>query len=281
MRRLLLPLGCAALFTACAAEEEAAPGAASVITDVSASSVVIGETLEFFGEGFVPEDRLTDPDAELQVHLRGTFAARDGERVPVDLHLPAAFNAIDARHQILTVRRFGPYANPFTGDARLGRFEGKASVVRETDEGLVSEGKATSMTLDVEPSILIESFEPIEAECGAPAVRALAGMPYHMRVRVAGLKAVSFKYELSGVNANDGVTTVVHGPYGSPTDFDELGIDEAVLFNPVPEDMQSYISAVRVIARDANGATVETALPVPVHRPIEVRYGGEYALAEL
>ena len=32
---------------------------------------------------------LEDFDRTMAIHLRGTFAARDGERVPVDLHLPA------------------------------------------------------------------------------------------------------------------------------------------------------------------------------------------------
>ena len=35
-----------------------------------------------------------------------------------------------------------------------------------------------------------------------------------------------------------------------------------------------------IIAEDADGRRTETALPVSVHRPIEVRYGGKYELAQ-
>ena len=48
----------------------------------------------------------------------------------------------------------------------------------------------------------------------------------------------------------------------------------------VPEELQSYISGVRIVAYDDEGGSVETALPIGVHRPMEVIYDGRFEIAE-
>ncbi|MCB9541938.1 MAG: hypothetical protein H6703_05760 [Myxococcales bacterium] len=283
MRTRLLALSLCAALAGCADEDPPATAGPPVITEVSSSALVVGETVEFFGTGLLPEDGA----AEHRLRFTGTFEADDGERVPVDFAIAVAANAEQGNaaapgRDVLTWRRFGPYHNPFTGDARIGTFRGDVRAIRTDEDGLTTEGRPAPVVLTVEPSVMIERFEPLDADCGAPALRALAGLPYRLHVRVAGLRATRFVYELDGVNANPGVTRIEHDfGRGNPVAVDVLGEDEAILFDPVPSDTQFYVSGVRVIAIDDEGKSVETAMPVGVHRPIEVRYGGEYALAEL
>lgn len=138
----------------------------------------------------------------------------------------------------------------------------------------------TPVELEVLPSILIEAFAPLDVECSAPAFRALAGIPYHLRVRAVGLKAVRFEYGVAEIGGQPGLTRFVHDFAGVPVSEDELGPDEAILFNPVPDDEQLYATGVRVLASDAAGHTVETAFPVTVHRPVEVVNDGKREPAE-
>ncbi len=280
-----LPSACIALVAAlaglagCAEEEAVAPGT-PVITDVSSQAIVVGETLEFFGRDILPDD--IGDDARFTLRFAGDFETIDGDVLPVAYTIGAAYNAEEDGRQILTVRRFGPFHNPFTGDARIGIFRGEVTAIREEADGLLVEGQPAPVHLEIEPSISIEMFQPMDAKCDAPAVRALAGLAYQMRVRVSGLKPTRYIYELNNINGESGVTRIDHDfGRGNPIADDLLGFDEAILFNPIPEQQQSYVTAIRVIAVDDEGRTVETALPISVHRPFEVRYGGEYEIAEL
>ena len=45
--------------------------------------------------------------------------------------------------------------------------------------------------------------------------------------------------------------------------------------------MQFYVTDIRVIATDDSGRSVETAIPLTVHRPIEVRFTGEQEVAQI
>ncbi len=276
----LLALGAAlACLAGCAEDDAVAPGT-PVITDMSSNAVVVGETLEFFGQAFLPDD--AEDGARFRLRFVGTFTTVDGDTVPVDFAIGAAYNAEENGRQILTWRRFGPFHNPFTGDARIGTFTGEVSAIREEADGLFVEGLPAEVALEVQPSIAIEMFQPMDAKCDAPAARALAGLAYQMRVRVSGLKPTRFIYELNNINGQSGVTRIDHDfGRGNPIADDLLGYDEAVLFNPIPEGQQSYVTAIRVIAVDDEGRTVETAMPISVHRPFEVRYGGAYEIAEL
>jgi hypothetical protein len=265
----------------CADETEAPEVGTPVISGVSAQSIVIGETLEFFGADFLSDE--DGMEAIIRLQFTGQFEGADGTMTPVNLQLLGVHNEeADTGRQILTIRRFGPYHNPFTRDARVGTFRGDVQVVRESDNGTVVTGSKSPLILNIEPSISILGFEPYDAECGAPAVRALAGMLYKMKVRVAGFRAVKFVYELNNVNGFPANTPlVVTHDIGAVVAEDDLGLDEGVMFNPVPSDTQFYVSGIRVTAYDADGKTVETAMPISVHRPIEIRYGGEYELAEV
>ena len=250
------------------------------VDEISSAEVVVGETVEFYGQGF-----LGGSDGTTRLRFTGTFTASDGSAEAVQFAITPALAGEDGpegeARQILTWGRFGPFANPFTGDARHGVFSGEVLPEVTAADGTIATGQPLELELKVSPHLVLEAFEPMEASCGAPAMRAFPGVPYALRVRAVGIKATRFVYELSKVNGADGVASFEHDfGRGNPVANDVLGLDEPVVFNPISPAHQSYVSAVRILAYDDDGNAVETALPISVHRPIEVVYGGSYELAE-
>lgn len=281
----------AGALAACATEQDLGASGPRV-ESTSSAVVVVGQTLDFTGTGFLSAD-----EGVSRLRFEGSFIDAYGTQSPVALTITPLFGgelsagdasgaqasggAESAARRVLTWSRVGPFKNPFTGDARHGLFQGAVQVINERADGVVDLGPAVPMNLSIGPSISIEALEPIDADCGAPAPRALPGVPYRLRVQVSGLAATRYVYVLSEVNAQEGLTTFEHDFGASPTNTDELGErSELVVFNAVPDDMRSYIASLRVIAYDASGASVETALPLSVHRPIEVIYDGKLELAE-
>ncbi|MGB0647461.1 MAG: hypothetical protein ACPGQS_09825, partial [Bradymonadia bacterium] len=239
-----------------------------VISDVSTYAVVVGETIEFYGANFSKDSE----DDQIKLRFEGTFRSLDGSEQPVDLWVTPSINkeAGEDGRDILTWRRVGPFTNPFTNSATVGQFVGYVTAVRQQQSGDWSSSEPRPFELDVEPSIIIESFQPIDADCTAPAARILAGHAYQMSVRVAGFAATKFIYEISEIRATDGISTIIHDYEGQVVDSDGIGEREAVIFNPIADDTQFYVAGIRIIAEDADGRRIETALPVSVHRPIEV-----------
>ncbi len=283
-----LPFGCGdkisdeegAIVAPAQTEERVTP----LVEATSHSRVSIGQTLELFGQGFIKERQ-----GSTQVRFEGTFYEAIGPSsqltnpTPVSLTLNPVYGGVElggAERKILTIPRVGPFSNPFTRDARPGRFTGTVQVINTYNDGFRDAGPQVPMNLDIGPSIVIEELRPFHAECGAPAVRVFAGLPYVLKVRVGGIRANRFIYEFNRVNGDPSITTFDH-IVSSVTDVDAVGeSSEIVVFNPIPEDQQSYITGVRVMAFDEEGHYAETALPIGVHRPIEVVYDGKYELAE-
>jgi len=242
--------------------------------------VKVGQTLEFFGRGFLKKSLGVS-----QLRFEGVFTDRLGLESSVDLSVTPLYGGqeIDGHERkILTWPRVGPFRNPFTRDERNGVFRGTVQVINSYDDGFVDSGPAIPLNLEIAPSIVIERFEPIHADCGAPALRVFPGVPYRMAVKVGGVSATRFIYEFNQINGDEGITTFDHDfGEGQVTSGDEVGASsEIIVFNPIPEDLQSYVTGVRVIAYDDEGNFTETALPIGVHRPIEVTYDGSYELAE-
>ncbi len=277
MTRRYLPF--LVLLAACAerAEEELPTGPR--IQALSTQRIVLGEGVSLYGYNLDPDAR-----GEARVVFEGTYTSDDGTN-PVNLAIPAFFDGyLDTAGEhfdVLTIQRLGPFDNPFSEADRPGVFRGKIAAEIVAQDGTVSRDEAPNeLDLEIGPSLVVEAFEPIEASCGAPALRALAGVPYKLTVRPVGIKAVSFRYTISNVNGAPGVVDFEH-TLGAPVATDTLGESEAVVFNPIPDSEQFYVAAIRVVATDAEGFSVETALPMTVHRPIEVVYGGHYELAQL
>ncbi len=285
---LSVPLAALGLALALGCAEDADPPAGFQVTSLSTDTLVIGETVEvrvIDPEALHPDQRSVLADAEaITLQFEGRFFTDDGQVEDVAWAVSPIYDGLvegeDALLHALRLSRFGPFGNPFSESDRPGTFEGTVGFVAELSDGVVVESNGkTPVTLDVGPSIVIERFEPLEAGCGAPALRALAGLAYQMDVRAVGIKPVRFIYQVSRVNDAPGTVEFVHD-FNGPTDRDSLGVDEAIIFNPIPADQQFYAAGIRVIAEDAEGRQVETALPMSVHRPIEIVHSGKRELAE-
>ncbi len=276
----------AAGFVGCADDASTHADGPSV-TEVSESRLVVGQTFSVYGDNFLASD-----EGENRIHLRGQYKNDDGTTNDVDFTLAPIYDGPvtlkdGSQHEALRVNRFGPFANPFS--QRPGTFTGKMSVIAHPkDSAEETEGEASDVTIEVAPSLHIDLLEPIQANCGAPALRALAGVPYRLQVTPSGIAAVKFEYTFTNVNGVD-VYPYMPPAYESPVASDLVGpprqpqdgvIYQMIVFNDVPDDTQSYVSVIRAKAIDAEGNSVETALPITVHRPLEVRYSGELELAE-
>ena len=266
------------LMLGCAEPPKALTG--PTITAISAQQIVLGETVEFFGHDF-----LVDGEGTTRVRFEGTFYATDGNVIPVHHDFAVAFNGEEVEgelRQVIALLRFGPFNNPFTDDARIGTFTGKVRPVTEDNDALVTEGKALETTIAIGPSIAIEAFQPLDADCGAPVLRALPGIAYRLQARATGIKAVRYVYDISNVNGESGVTRFEQ-VYDQPPPSDVIGVDAStgpIIFNEIPDDARFTVAVIRITAYDANGDSAETVLPITVHRPIEVAYDGKVELAE-
>jgi hypothetical protein len=252
------------------------------VTGVSKKRVVVGETLEFYGHGFLNGDAGTT-----RLRFQGEYVDDLGhhKRVPSFTVTPLPDGTLgdgDDAQQVLRWSRFGPFANPFDDEDRPGIFDGFVVAENVDAHGVVTpDTDPERVQIEVLPSLIVDELQPLGAQCKAPALRILAGIPYHLTVRAVGMRPVRFEYELSSVNGTDGAVRFTH-EYSAdgPVTSDTLGQDEAILFNPVADADQFYVTGIRVVATDAEGRTVETALPITVHRPIEVVYGGRREMAE-
>ena len=249
------------------------------ITGLSNQNLVIGETLNLYGRNLRP-----GPDEKTRIRFIGTFEADDGSAETVDYVLEPIFDGYeddsDVSREVLRISRFGPFGNPFSANDRPGIFRGRvvAEKIDSTGRG-VRDTDPRDAHIEIGPSIIVDTFAPIDAACSAPALRGLTGLPYVVRVRAVGIKAIQFEYRITNVNGQTGASFFVHD-YDGPAAGDTLGDIEPVIFNPVDDAEQSYVSLVHVIARDAEGREVESLLPFSIHRPIEVVYDGTFEMAE-
>ena len=118
-------------------------------------------------------------------------------------------------------------------------------------------GQPTEITLEIKPSVVITRLEPVlgmnedgslrSAECGAPALRAIGGLPYMIEVEVAAFEPEYFIYEFTNINGNPGWTKFTHQAAGK---VDRLGDptwpsyipnengmnQEIVVFNPLTKN---------------------------------------------
>lgn len=275
-----------ALLAGCAASETSEITGPRVL-GLSNADVVVGESLGLYGKN------LSFDDTRTRITFSGVYRTDDGRQNPVRLTFsPEADGQLELdgeMYDAIRLPRFGPFENPFTDSDRPGTFDGQIIAETEDADGIVTrDAKPLRMALSVGPSLIVETFAPVmfpeeggvePVECGAPALRALGGVPYYMKVRPVGIKAVRFEYEFSRINGHDGAVWFDHEP-GQVVATDVIGDVEMIMFNEVPPDERFYVAGIRVVAYDADGNSVETAMPMTVHRPIEIEYDGNYEMAE-
>jgi hypothetical protein len=234
----------------------------------STHELVIGQTVEVFTQTL---------DTEADSHrlmFEGLFRNDLGDVENVLVGQSVLFDGqveLDGQdYQVLRLSRFGPFGNPFSDQNRPGTFEGTVTILSVSKDGQQTETQSSSnVELKVGPSIVIEEFQPIDAQCGNPALRALPGLAYRLQVRAVGIKPVRFIYQVDRINGAEGTVEYVHN-FEAPVDADAIGDSEPIIFNQIQDNEQFYATGIRVIAEAADGQRVETALPMTVHRPLEV-----------
>lgn len=132
--------------------------------------------------------------------------------------------------------------------------------------------ESSIVDIDIAPSAIIKSF------CASPQCETLSGNVVQNTVntvKVSFFKIAPVKIEYLVATPYD--TYNFEHVYTSPVDEDILN---NLVFNSVPEEVESYINSITVKAYDEEGNIVETSLPFRVVRPIEVKHFGAYELAE-
>jgi len=257
----------------------ATPDSGPVVRDLSTTSVVLGETIFFYGNNF----RRGGDEGVTRLTFNGVYAGDDGSSTDAQFSFEPLFDGKAKRgsdeYEVLRWSRFGPFRIPFAADLRVpGLFRGEIIATNVLVDGTQnSTSEPATFELRVEPSVAIEELQPIIADCGSPALRGLAGMAYRMQVRAIGLTPTNFSYTINEINGQSGPTTIGHAAYG-PTDV--LGELEPFVLNRVPDDVASYVTDIRVVATSEDGRVVETALPFTVHRPLEFYYDGTLGVAQ-
>ena len=136
------------------------------IVEADRTSVVLGETLYFTGRDLLsPEEGIT------RLNFVGTFIGRSGTRTAVDTTITPLYDGQDADLHVLRLSRVGPFAHPFAPgpEAEPGEFDGQVYVVSVPNEAMPPWCGSRFQT-DHRPSIAIETWEPVLADCGAPAL---------------------------------------------------------------------------------------------------------------
>jgi hypothetical protein len=174
----LLVLICSLITIGCASTDEEYENKTASALGVSSNSLVVGETLEIY-----VKDLSSDNGTDFQLMFAGQFFADDGSVTDVRVTQRAILDGVLTRgaedFQVLRLSRFGPFGNPFSETDRPGRFEGTVAVQQADETGqLATLRPPQPIELTVEASIIIDEFQPIKADCGAPALRAFAGLAY-------------------------------------------------------------------------------------------------------
>lgn len=129
-----------------------------------------------------------------------------------------------------------------------------------------------SININLLPSIVINSLCHT-TDCNVLSGNVIGNLTQKLTVSVLGFKATKFIYV---VNQEKEPVEFIH-EYNSPTEFDYV---DNLIFKMPDEDTSYYLTSILVIARDNEGNEIQNILPVKVVRPIEVRYNGQYKLAQ-
>jgi hypothetical protein len=205
--------------------------------------------------------------------------------------------------EVLRWNRFGPWHVPFGVSNKPGTFKGTVTPLNEAEDGETYRGEPTEVQLEVKASIIVKRLEPITAweedravtpGCGGPALRGIGGLAYILEFEAMGFEPEYWFVDISGVNGVEG-TFSVNGPangqsvvVGDP--FANTSLPSCaestssfrcpVVFDPLAEDVDSRVMAIKIRASSSTGETFETGIPLSVVRPLGFHYDGNYELAE-
>jgi hypothetical protein len=243
-------------------------------------------------------------EGAVSLHLKGRYTRADGTTEVVNLLDP--LKRVDGA----TLRwiNYGPFYNPFTQDQanpQTGIFQGVLTVRVVAPDGTVKDDPQTGqhVTFEVRPSIIIEDFQPITAQCDAPAKRAFGALSYRVRARAMGFVPHGFTYTLRTPTIKEVVDPM--NPTATPSASFELGPDQqiqwadsqvrhdnvgtvdqvdgddALRLPRIPGDANGYKMVLLVDSVDEAGTLITTQFGMSVGRPIEFSNQVHYALAQL
>ena len=233
------------------------------ILGIDRQEVVIGETVFFRGNGL-----LDDKQGVTRLNFVGEFVEDNGNVYPVDVTVTPLFDGSNEEGQLLRWSRVGPFEHPFSKgtDAETGQFNGQVYPVNVPNNGEANFGNPTPISIKVLPSIAIELWEPVVADCGTPALRGLGGLAYLMKVRAVGFEPILFRYSLGEVNGEP----LMFFEQEAQGQSDTIGGPEQILMmNDVQDGYAFYATSWSIEAEDAQGNVYENILPFTVHRPID------------
>lgn len=127
--------------------------------------------------------------------------------------------------------------------------------------------------ININNSLIIESICNTE-DCNTLSGNIIEKLSNTIKISVVGIRATKYTYYISALN---NVESFVH-EYDYPTNIDGLS---NIIMKKVPDRLSSYIGSIRIVAEDNAGNFVESAIPVRVVRPMEVKHYGMYELAEV
>jgi hypothetical protein len=277
MKSLILFL--ALIFVFACSEQSSEDLSAKIVLENPVQTAVIGQSLSYQLEDFPLES-----DAYPRLLFQGVFTTASGTAVNVETILPAQYDlrgTDDLPETWLRLPRLGAFLNPFTQTADHGTFQGTITPLLEMQDGQMINGNQSPYTLEIAPSLSFLKLEPTHANCGIPALRILPSMPYRLQVQASGIEAIRFEYSISEINGKDGLFPTIIHTYNTPTQIDQIGEQEPLVFNAIPDDVQMAVVSIRVKAFNQNGQFVENAIPMTVHRPMELQYDGNTQLAQV
>ena len=130
-----------------------------------------------------------------------------------------------------------------------------------------------NIPINIDNSLIIETICSTN-NCESISGNIIEEVPNKVKVSVVGIRAIKYYYYISYL---ENVESFEHS-YNTPTNFDYL---ENIIMPKVSDDISSYVISIRVVAEDIDGNYVESAIPIRVVRPLEVKHYGKYELAEV
>lgn len=262
----------------CAAQIDPTLSAPPFATSLITPALAVGERFEMRAANAV-----TAEEGWVDVGFRGDFFPADasaGEAVDLTVPLRASEDGT------IVWERFGGYRVPFGRGDRTGTFVGTISVANRFFDGRrvgTAEGAPMGVRIDVRPSLVVLDFRAVGdtwvSDCKDPAPIALNGVPYGMRVRVAGAEATSVEWHVSEGLLVDGQPTTETTRIRAVPEGGESAI--VMAFSAVPPHVDGYRMSVNVVAHTADGGRIEVAYPFMVRRPLEVYFTTPMQIAEI
>lgn len=249
---------------------DAPPTAQAKVLALSTYQASVGTLIEAYGTDFP-----RTVDGTTLLHFAGTFRTASGANEPIDMAVPV--RRVDSG--TLRWGNFGPYQNPFSRSNEIGWFRGTVGArVIERDGTVREDPEPTQIDFEVKPSIIVHDMQPVTATCDAGVLRGIGGAAYRISVEAVGFEPETFTYIISAPALSMEplkVRTVANGAMNTIGDRADL------VLPPVPEGTPAYGAIITIQAQGKDGRFVQSSFGLSVHRPLEIFYNGNLAVAEV